>query len=152
MQCLLSLCDGVQHLGAVYQPRQQETIASMVLRPLIDGWLQDAWVELDDQLKHDVAFIKQLASLYGQTWADLTQALADKLSSAVSVLEGGHDRRRTYLFPSRCMKKQPWSRWKRGLLSIWPEPRPCCQSSYLGPYPRKPPFCSYPSTKDSSPH
>ena len=105
MQCLLSLCDGVQHLGVVYHPGQQETIASTVLRPLIDGWLNDAWVELDDQRKHDVAFIKQLASLYGQPWADLTQALADKLGLAVSVLENGQVRRRTYLFPSRSMTK-----------------------------------------------
>jgi hypothetical protein len=82
---LLSLCDSIRQLGVVYHPIRQRVIVQEILRSFITQWIDDDVKVNDGPLDpNDIVFLRKVSDLYGESWSDISTALADKSMSLVS--------------------------------------------------------------------
>ena len=53
------------------------------LRLLITSWIDVGWEVYDDQVLHDLAFLRKIADAYGSEWEDVSILLAGRLKANV---------------------------------------------------------------------
>ncbi|KAF9567030.1 hypothetical protein CPC08DRAFT_65181 [Agrocybe pediades] len=84
LRALLKICENIQHLGLFHYPTKQHAVAKEALRSIVELWLKDD-LGHEEQIFFDRSFLKKLADLYGESFSDVSNLLADKLKSSVST-------------------------------------------------------------------
>jgi len=80
------MCDSIRQLGVVYHPIRQRVIVQEILRSFITQWIDDDMKVNDGPLDpNDVVFLRKVSDLYGESWSDISTALADKSMSLVRI-------------------------------------------------------------------
>ncbi|KAF8913112.1 hypothetical protein CPB84DRAFT_1812046 [Gymnopilus junonius] len=83
---LLSLCDYISQLGAPHQLERQYVVAQDLLRSFMNLWIRDNLEHEDvEQTQQDLAFLRALSHVYGQSWPETSTLIDDKLKALVRI-------------------------------------------------------------------
>lgn len=95
----LSLSAAIQQLGIVRHQPRWDTIIQSTLQSMITSWVDNEPQQLDEQNLQDLAFLLVVVDLFGSVWADLSQALEERLKTHVRCNHPEHHDAGTHCTP-----------------------------------------------------
>ncbi|CAA7265909.1 unnamed protein product [Cyclocybe aegerita] len=75
LQSLLSIADEIRHVGVVFDSNRQSVIVQETLRSFVKLWAKESSKVANEQNIFDLAFLRNISGIYGQSWEEVSEIL-----------------------------------------------------------------------------